>query len=229
MRSRNASTSSSRTGQKSLADVQRELITVDLAFYDNADRFTVLVHPDARVGPDAGAEPEKSSLKGMIGKLTGLPASKQRLLCHGHDVSDDLATLRKIGISHESVVTVYERKDHKKARDGVVLACTAKRLDKQRMTQQQNARRSDWVRDSRRAKKSQSEKMMPKWGWGIPPDNTKLGIGYNNVGKNSSFRYENHHIWYDQVNDRELNEIRTHPTYAETLDFASPRVAPHCQ
>jgi len=233
--SRGQTIPSAHTGHRHAAvSDERELIQVELAFYDNCDRICILIHPEARVGSDPGSsELEKMTLKGMISKLTGIPSGSQRLLCRGFDVSDDQMTLRKVGISHGNTVTVYPRKENKQNQDSVVLACTAKRIEKQQKHQQQDSRRAACLRESRKEKKGTM--MMPKWGWSIPPDNTKLGRGYNDIGKNSSFRFENNHIWYDDNQgqpyhpDFRMMEIRSHPAYTQPVEFASLGVAPHCE
>lgn len=214
-----------RPGFKQPAADDRESVTVQLAFYHNSDRINVLLHPDARVGPDPGDhESDKMTLKGTISNLTGMAPCDQRLLCRGFDVSDDLATLRKAGVSHGSTITLYDRKDMKK--NQTILACTAKRLQQQEKHQQQNVRRAKMLQESRKEKKGTA--IMPKWRWGIPPDNTQLGIGYNDAGKNSSFRFENHHIWYDEA-DYRLTDIRSHQAYTQPVEYTSQGVPPHCE
>lgn len=211
-------------------DSERELIQVELAFYDNADRICILISPEARVGLDqASGLPDKMTLKGMITKLTGIAAGDQRLLCKGFDVSDDQASLRKAGISHESIVMVYHRGEMSKKGADVVLACTAKKKDKEQKQKQQDSRRAVCLQDSRRQKKVKNQTaLMPKWGWGIPPDNTLHGRGYNDIGAASSFKFENNHIWYDEIDFR-LSDIRQSQTYTKPIEYAAPGVAPHCE
>merc|ERR1712039_1048055 len=106
---------------------------VELAFHDNSDRVAILIHPDARMGPLAGSknESDKSTLKGLIDQLTGIAVPNQRLMCRGFEIGNDNMTLRKLGVSHGSKVTVHERKHVKRDQVEVVLACTAKLLQKQ--------------------------------------------------------------------------------------------------
>jgi len=216
---------STPSGHSHASEQESDLIEVELAFYKNSDRICVLISSEARVGLDpSSSEPDKTTLKGIIAQLTGMPPSKQRLLCKGFDVSADQKTLRKVGISDGSTVTVYDKKDLKQSRNDVVLACTAKRLEKQQKLHQQDLRRASSLRESRREKKGM--KIMPKWGWGIPADNSKTGSGYNDLGKLSSFRFENHHIWYDDLDDSGLLEIRSHQTYTEPLEYVSEGLPP---
>lgn len=216
---------STPSGHSHASGQESDLIQVELAFYNNSDRICVLISSEARVGLDpSSSEPDKKTLKGIIAQLTGMPTSKQRLLCKGFDVSADQKTLRKVGISDGSLVTVYDKKDLKQSRPVVVLACTAKRLEKQQKNQQQDARRSSCLRESRR--ESKGTKVMPKWGWGIPADKSKIGAGYNDLGKLSSFRFENNHIWYEDVADAGLIQIRSHQAYTEPLAYVSEGLPP---
>lgn len=230
------STNSGRSRPQSasgFSEHESDLIQIELAFKDNSDRIGVLIDPEALIGPDpASGLPDKMTLKGMIDRLTGMPPSKQRLLCKGFDVSQtDKMTLRRAGIADGNTVTVHLKRDLKQAlnRDTVVLACTAKRLDKQQKLKQQDSRRASCSKESRREKKGTM--VMPKWSWGVPPDNTKIGSGYNGLGGMSSFRFENHHIWHDTSEPayEGLKEIRSHQAFTNPLEFASHGLSPHCQ
>lgn len=194
----------------------RELIQLELAFHDNSDRVCILIHPDTRIGLDPGVRDpsDKTTLKGIISKLTGMPPHTQRLLNRGFDVGDDQATLRKVGISHGNTVTVHTKKDRAPSRDNVVLACTAKRLEKQQARKKQESRRASFSRD-----KETASMIMPKWGWGVPHNSAKTGIGFNNLGQNVNIRFENQHAWHED--EPGLLAIRASPVYTQPLEYVS--------
>jgi hypothetical protein len=202
---------------KDASAADKDLIEVELAFQNSTERIFVLIHPDALMGshPDSKSLSDKASLKGMIAKLTGVSASDQRLLCRGFDVSHDQKSLRKQGIGQGSTITVYNKKDWKRAQSDVVLACTAKLLQKQQSAQQQASRRASFAK----SKKGASAKIRPKWGWGLPPSTTPARKGWHATGQDMTLRFEDHFTWQDAEETPNLSGIRSSPAFTQPLEY----------
>merc|ERR1711971_346844 len=169
------------------------------------------------MGPSPGSNAlfDKASLKGMIAKLTGISTSDQRLLCRGFDVSHDHKSLRQLGISHGSTVMVYDKKDWHRAQSDVVLACTAKLVQKQQAAQQQAKRRASFLK----GKKGTSPKIMPKWGWGTPPSAASAKQGWHATGQDMSLRFEDHCSWRDTEETPSLSGIRAALTFTQPIEL----------
>mmetsp|Transcript_116146 Transcript_116146/g.182717 ORF Transcript_116146/g.182717 Transcript_116146/m.182717 type:complete len:486 (-) Transcript_116146:16-1473(-) len=211
----NTKLSSSTLKQCSVSE--KDLIQVELAFYNGTERILVLIHPDALMGPIPGQKErlDKASLKGMVAKLTGICVSDQRLLCRGFDVSYDHKSLRNLGISDGSIVMVYDKKDWQRTQTDVILACTAKLLQKQEAAQQQAKRRASLAKD----KKGISPKIMPKWGWGTPPSAAFARKGWHATGQDMTLRFEDHFSWRDVEEAPSLSGIRASPTFTQPLEY----------
>lgn len=215
-----------------------ELIDIDLYFHESSDRVSIRLHPDTRIGPDIPPKPVRGAaasvpvggavtgdyestptevamtLKGLVAQMTGLEPSQQRLLCRGFDVSMDQMTLRAYGITHGQTVMVHQKVLQVRGRKQPMLACTAKKTEKQERRKQQLQQYTAALKDRSHTR------IMPKW---FVQLNTKMYTkpGFPAPGEiqNPLLHFGNYDSWTADQAEPTLMHVRRGQTYNHPLEF----------
>jgi len=230
------------------ADRQRPLsdglVDVDIYFVQSADRFTLRVPPDLRIGPDKASSRKGSdwtpaytqSLKSMIEDMSGIPMAKQMLFCHRCRMGQDKHTLRSYNAHHGGVEIQVRVSGN---RPSVSHACT-KKFQQHQAARLQQRERARICSQSDPAKHS-----MPKWQSCVAPAvGTYFQYASRGVEGNLAkmfdlqhdgeppelfvklmgdpfMKFGDYHTWRPDVGTMEWDAVRASQTYTQPLQWQS--------
>lgn len=235
---------------RSHGNTRARKIEVTIRFHETSDQVTISVNPNFRLSPGDNSsfqenpddvvsgrsrkvyfgvpncqdEPKKtSSFKGLISEISGIPVENQRFFCNGVRIEGNRGTLRDHGITHGSTVLLRTCKDPScKDRDKVVLACTAKKQQRDQMWIEHEKHVTKGRARGEKRHLSDGTLVMPKW----QPSSalnyfgpTHRGLDFHGDSKAPVHQFGDYHVYRGDDDDRGLMRIRKGLAYTTPIEY----------